>query len=154
MKEINWTKFSAVSEVFSSLAIVITLIYLAIQTQQTNEALLASSRQATMQADVEFIGAVINSPEAFANLQKSGSELSALEAGQMQNTFAAMMRVREFAWFQYQNGILDENTFRSYMAPMARWLQWEGAYETWQLFRLELDPEFAAYLDQLREAEE
>lgn len=154
MKEINWTKFSALSEVFSSLAIVVTLIYLAIQTQQTNEALLANSRQATMQADLEFISAVISSPEAFANLQAPIAELSIEEFLQMRNTFVGMVRIREFVWFQYQNGILDDNTFRSYMAPMSRWLQWEGAHDSWLQFKEEMDPEFVAYIDQRLEESE
>jgi hypothetical protein len=29
------------------------------------------------------------------------------------------LRVREFAWYQYRNGFLDETTWESYIAPTA-----------------------------------
>lgn len=147
MEEQKWAKLSAVSEIVSSVAVLVTLIYLAIQTQQTNEALIANSRQATMTADVEVIGALISNPGAFENLRKPFSELTMAEQGQTANVLAGLLRVREFAWFQYKSGVLDEVTLRSYLAPLARWLQWEGAKPTWALFSQELDPEFVAYVD-------
>jgi hypothetical protein len=147
MDEQKWSKLSAVAEIVSSIAVLVTLIYLAIQTQQTNEALIANSRQATMTADVEVIGALIGNPGAFANLQKPFSELTLAEQGQTANVLAGLLRVREFAWFQYKSGVLDEVTLRSYLAPLTRWLKWEGTKPTWTLFAQELDPEFVAYVD-------
>lgn len=145
----NWQKYSALAELLSSLAIVVTLIYLAIQTQQTNDTLLANSRQATMTADVEIVSALIGSPEAFTNMHETYENLSLLEQEQVMNAFAGLIRIREFAFFQYQNGILDENTLQSYLAPLARWLQWDSANAVWTIFREELDPEFVAYVDTL-----
>ncbi|NIR50921.1 hypothetical protein GWN28_21770 [candidate division KSB1 bacterium] len=149
MTEQGWAKFSANSEIVSSIAVVVTLIYLAIQTQQTNEALLASSREATMTADVEIVSALISNPQAFANLHEPRSELSLSEQPQTANVLVGLLRIREFAWFQYKNGVLDETTLRSYLAPLTRWLQWEGAKPTWNLFSQEIDPEFVAYVDQI-----
>ena len=42
MKSLDWTKWSAIAEIFSSVAILVTLIYLAIQTQQNTAAILGS----------------------------------------------------------------------------------------------------------------
>ena len=154
MNDNRWTKLSAISEIVSSVAVLVTLIYLAIQTQQTNEALIANSRQATMTADVEIVGALISNPEAFANLRKPYSELTLAEQGQTANVLAGLLRIREFAWFQYKSGVLDEVTLRSYLAPLARWLKWEGTKPTWEVFSQELDPEFVEYVNvMLAEAE-
>jgi len=147
MNERKWTKLSVISEIVSSVAVLVTLIYLAIQTQQTNETLIANSRQATMTADVEMIGALVSNPEAFANLRKPFSELTYVEQRQTANVFAGLLRIREFAWFQYKTGVLDEATLRSYLAPLTRWLKWDAAKPTWELFSEELDPEFVAYVD-------
>ncbi len=149
MNEQKWTKLSAISEIVSSVAVLITLIYLAIQTQQANEALIANSRQATMTADVEIVGALISNPQAFANLRKPFSELTLVEQGQNANVLAGLLRIREFAWFQYKSGVLDEVTLRSYLAPLARWLKWDGTKPTWEIFSQELDPEFVAYVDEM-----
>ena len=34
MKDVDWTKWSAIAEIFSAIAIVVTLLYLAVQTNQ------------------------------------------------------------------------------------------------------------------------
>ncbi len=91
-------------------AIVVTLIYLAVQTQQTNIALHATSREATMMADVTMLAAAIENPEVNDNLEKA--EITDIEREQLEIFLAAFLRIREFAWFQYQNDILDEATCR------------------------------------------
>jgi len=100
-----------------------------------------------MTADVEIVGALIGNPEAFSNLRKPHSELTLAEQQQTANVLAGLLRIREFAWFQYKNGVLDETTLRSYFAPLARWLKWEGAKPTWTVFSHEMDPEFVAYVN-------
>ena len=64
-------KLSAMAELVSSVAIVVTLIYLAVQTQQTNIALHAASREATMMADVTMLAAAMENPEVNVNLEKA-----------------------------------------------------------------------------------
>jgi hypothetical protein len=56
-------KIVPLTELLSSVAVIITLICLTIQTQQTNDALLATSRQTTLETDMVMIAALIASPE-------------------------------------------------------------------------------------------
>ena len=144
-------KTAAIAEIVSSIAIVLTLIYLAIQAHQTNNALLASSRQGTMAADVTIVAALINSPESWENLTAPFSELSVAEQGQVSNVLAGLLRVREYAWFQYKNGILDQATLQSYLAPIARWLELGDTRIVWEQFSQELDKEFVDYVNKLIE---
>jgi hypothetical protein len=152
MKPINWAKWSSIAQVLGSVATVTTLIYLAVQAQQTTSALRANSRQATMTADVAVIAAAIGAPQAWANLHRPFAELSFEEQEQATNVLAGLLRVREFAWFQYKNGILDEAALRSYLAPMTRWFQWGDTMTVWRQFSTEFDPEFVAYVDQMLRA--
>jgi hypothetical protein len=146
-------KIAAIAEIVGSVAIVVTLGYLAVQTRQTNNALLANSRQATMSADVAMITAAIQAPEAWANLRRPYSELSPQERDQAANVLAGLIRVREYAWFQYKNGVMDEPTLRSYMAPVTRWLRFGDTPATvWQEFSPEWDPEFVAYVEMLKDS--
>ena len=102
MKPIDWAKWSAIAQVFGSVGMVITLIYLAVQAQQTTSALLANSRQATMTADVTVIAAAIGAPRSWTNLHKPFAELTLEEQEQTTNLLAGLLRVREYAWFQYK----------------------------------------------------
>jgi len=143
-------KIAPLAEIISSVAIVLTLIYLAIQTQQTNSALVANSRQATMLADMTLISALIANPEAMGNTRRPFNELTGAEQDQLGNVLAGVLRSREFAWLQYQEGILDEATFASYMETPIRWIREDEAFRYyWEYFSASANPEFKSYVDSL-----
>lgn len=141
-------KLAPLAEIISSVAILITLVYLAIQTQQTNEALLANSREVIMMADLSLITTVIEHPEVNARAQMPMSGLTFEEREQVGNAIAGMVRNREFAWFQYQNGIMDRQAMESYMGTLVRWINYgEVPRYYWDLFAKEIDPEFVSYVE-------
>ena len=55
------------------------------------------------------------------------------------------LRMREFAWFQYQNGILDEAAWESYISTSGYMLRTESARSILATPG-RMDPEFAAYM--------
>ncbi len=59
----NWTKASAAAEILSSVAILATLVYLAIEIQQSAEATQANTRQAILASDQQFLELLVDSPE-------------------------------------------------------------------------------------------
>jgi len=113
MKTIDWTKWSALAEIISSVAILITLLYLAIQTQQNTDAVQATVRQAMLSEDRESLYKLIEYP----SLNKR-TELSEDEEVQTIAFIIAFVRMRENHWLQYQNGVLDEATWLSYREPL------------------------------------
>jgi len=58
----NWTKLSAISEILSSVAILVTLIYLGVQTQQNADAIQADTRQEILAADQQFLMSFVADP--------------------------------------------------------------------------------------------
>jgi hypothetical protein len=141
---------SAIAEIVSSIAIVITLAYLAVQTSQTNEALRANSRQATMETEVSIILASLNHPDS-ASAPVAPSDVGAYRRMLL---LAATARLREFSWYQYQNGILDEELWRTYARTTARLFGDEYGNQVWASFESELDPQFVAYMNNLIEERE
>jgi hypothetical protein len=77
--------------------------------------LLGNFRQAMMEADFAYLTMAIDYPEAVANIL----EEPAIESRQEYSLITTLVRSREFAWFQYQNGIMDETTFKSYMSTLS-----------------------------------
>ena len=59
----NWTMIAVIAEILSSAAVLVTLIYLAVQTRQNADAIQANTRQAILDADQQLIMAVMASPE-------------------------------------------------------------------------------------------
>jgi len=84
---------AAYAEIVSSIAIVLTLIYLAVQTQQmrnqtaqmavqteqTNNILLSSSRQATLEGDLAILELIADHPEYGLLSRISDRELTEIE---------------------------------------------------------------------------
>ena len=52
MKNMNWTKWASIAEIISSVAILVTLLYLAIQTEQNTDAINSQSRQSLAEGAV------------------------------------------------------------------------------------------------------
>ena len=145
-------KLAPLAEIISSIAIVATLIYLSIQTEQTNSALVANSRQSTLMADMTLIAALISNPEVMGNTQRPFEELSFAEKDQLGNALAGVLRSREFAWLQYKNGVLDGPTFDSYMETPIRWIKENEAFKVyWDIFSPTVNPEFRSYVNDLLE---
>lgn len=140
------------AEVISSIVIVVTLIYLVKQTRQTNKALLANSRQTTMITDVQFLLELMKHPEVKWTKNEYGAPEVSDERVSAARATVAYIRIREFAWFQYRSGILDDAAWRSIMAPTARVLGSEIGAESWALYRDELDAGFVAFCEELTDA--
>jgi hypothetical protein len=136
----KWEKLAVIAEIVSSIAILATLAYLAVQTQQNANALLAISRQATMEGEVALLSSMIAYPVDF------GTEIdrSDNEALRFSTFLLLALKVREFAWFQYQAGLLDEATWRSYMEPVPFMFSTRSARRVLNNFGG--DPAFKAYL--------
>lgn len=136
-------KTAVIGEIVSSVAIVITLAYLAVQTSQTNIALRADSRQAAMETEVSILMGLLDHPEAIV------SEVDPEGLWKKRQVFAALARLREFNCCQYRNGILDDAIWESYANTIARLFRDEYGREFWGGLAGELDADFYAYMTTL-----
>ena len=126
----NWTKLSAASEILSSVAILITLIYLAIETQQNADAIMANTRQEILAADQAFLMEMSKLPNIEEIRYKQ--ELTEAESGQLGFMLITFVRMRESNWTQYQNGVLDEDTWRSYRNSIVAMMSTPNGKKFWQ----------------------
>ena len=136
----NWTKISAITEIVSSVAILATLGYLAIQTQQNTAALVSASRQQSLNSELELLRMRLDYPET-----ANGYADDAL-FHRRGITTAALFRIREHQWFQLQDGQLDKASFRSYLQLLVNSLRNDqDAKILWDQFVAEgtLNSEFA-----------
>ncbi len=146
-------RISAYAEIVSSVAIVVTLVYLTIETRQNTEALMANSRQAALNGDLVILSNAMVNPEVGATLfgGQPGQPDQSAEDIRRRALVIAFLRVREFVWFQYQTGQMDEETWGSYMRPALAVLGTPEAMDVFNSYNG--NPEFIAYVeDFLRKA--
>jgi hypothetical protein len=112
----NWEAVSAISELVGSGAILVTLIYLALQIRQNTASVQASTRQALLQEDQLFISRGMDDPELI--LLRFKPDLSDEEKVRVNTYLITFFRIRESNWLQYRSGVLDEATWASYRGAL------------------------------------
>ena len=128
----NITKVAAWSELVSSIAVLATLVYLAVQVQQNTSAINALTQQAMVDADLALLNAWSASPRLSLGLAGQG-ELTDAEKITTYFGLAAFSRSREFHWIQYQNGLLDETTWQAYRNPIPIMSDAKRARDVWPI---------------------
>jgi hypothetical protein len=111
-------RLSAWSEILSSIAILITLVYLAIQTSQNAdqirqnvEATKASTRQQILSTDITFLRDILENPDITSVQYKEN--LTNAEKTMLASQYTMFLRQRENNWIQFKNGALDHESLLS-----------------------------------------
>ena len=135
----NWTKWSAIAEILSSVAIVGTLIYLAVQTRQNTDAMQASTQQTMLMADLAVLDLAPN-----RNLS-SRVVLTDDEKVELETFLIALVRSREFEWFQYRRAQLGQDLWESYLQGLVSNLSYPRTRAWWgYVSKSAFDREFVA----------
>ena len=151
MNKVDWTKWSAIAEIVSSIAILITLIYLTIQTQQNSEAILASSRNAMIANDIAVSQQILENPSIELSWLKTSH--TSEELSQLESWLIELVRTREHQWFQYRDGLLDEQIWEAYLTAVPVVLSYPITRTWWNFVKNDyFDHDFVQAMDErLRE---
>ena len=147
----TWTKMSALAEILSSVAILATLVYLAIEIQQNAEATQADVRQAMLASDQQFLELLVEDPDL--NLLWYKTELTDEERVRLSYLLITQLRMRENNWLQYESGILDGETWQTYRGSLVAVLSARQTRAWWKNFGVEriFDLRFVSLVDRLLE---
>ncbi len=145
----NWTKASSIAEILSSVAILITLVYLVVEIQQNSKATQADTRQAILDSDQQYLELLVDSPEL--NLLQYKADLSDEERIRLSYLLTTFVRMRESNWLQYKNGTLDDETWQTYRLSLIAQLSAPQTRLWWQNFGVErvFDSQFISLVDEL-----
>ena len=145
----NSSKINEWLTLVANIAVVGGIIFLAIEVRQNNELLRSESRQALVTNDVASLAANFQNADVFAKLV-SEAEMSAEDQLRLSFMFALDLRNREFEYFQYINGLLDEQTWLAYRHVILI-NHSTGLGRAWwdEIGRGIVDPEFAELIDEL-----
>ena len=125
----NWTKWSSIAEIFSSIAILVTLVFLTIQIQQNNANLQAATRDSVANTDIDSLRGVVERPELWLTLVKPN--LTDAEAISLTAYLTSILRQGERSWFQYQSGALDEAAWSSYQIALFNTFSFTQSRKYW-----------------------
>ena len=137
----SMTDVATWGQLISSAAVLVTLIYLSIQTRQTATLLRSESRQSLINGDLQILRNVIDFPEIQIDMDAE-DELTLEQKHRLWAHLMAFMRTREHQWLQYQNGVLDQETWAAYQKAISIALGSERCHAWWKEFGAAFDTTF------------
>ena len=100
----------------ANLGVLAGIVFLAFEIRQNSEALLAGSRQDLLAADLQLLDNLMDYPQLY-NPGNTGN-LTGEDLSRRDIYFVSVLRIREYAWQQYRNGLVDRDTLESYLEPL------------------------------------
>ena len=128
----NWNKWTAISEIASSIAILVTLGYLAVQTQQNTVALNAQSRTSLFELHKGVMDHLIQNP-AIVTSWDQPQPLTDAQKVTLGMWLFEFVGQREYMWLQYQSGIVDEQTMETMISDIDQLLVHRRLLDWWNL---------------------
>lgn len=145
---IDRSKLADFSEIISSVAILITLIYLTIEINQNTNALNAQSRETVLVAAQEELRIFMENPQLGQNLS-STSPLTTEEQIELDAILTIVLRTREFSWLQYQDGTIDKLQWETEYAVLLAILDAQRTRQWWGVMgRHVFGQNFVSFIDQ------
>lgn len=144
MMKAKLQEYALIAEIIGAASIVASLLFVGFQIQQNSEAQLAGSRQNLLEADLSVLDNLIDHPNLYnpANADSlEGDEINRRDA-----YWVSILRIREFAWQQYKNDFLDEESLKSYLEPLRFIFDSEAGREFLLTGEFRGDPEFDEYV--------
>ena len=143
----NLPRFSALAELLSSIAILVTLIYLTVEIQQNTQAIEATSRQAILDTAVSILAFAIENPALELNMVKP--DLTPEESLQLSAyLFTHFVRTRTM-WQQYQAGALVEDAWLAVEATFVDTISHTQSRKWWDAFHRDAGGDFIDHMNPL-----
>lgn len=143
--------WASIGSLISSVAVLISLIYLAIQVRQAERNQQASIRQgrATRVVDIILAAGDPSYADALSKGTAGTADITRAEFGQFTAVYGAFLASAEDTFLQHREGLLSESMFASFRESWRKTLAQPGVRALWQLRRHAFEAGFAALMDEL-----
>lgn len=143
----RWTKWSSIAELLSSIAILVTLVFLTIEIRQNTVAIQANSLDGALAGDLRLLDNLVQDPDLWFLYYKD--ELTDADKVRLYHHLAAFMRVQERNWLLHRSGALDEAEFATYQSGFVGTLLAPNPRKWWGNLQATTNPGFASYINEI-----
>ena len=143
--------WASIGSLISSVAVLISLIYLGLQVHQAERNQQASIRQgrATRAVDIILAAGEPSYAEALPKGTAGDAAITPAEFGQFTAIYGAFLASAEDTFLQYKEGLLSEAVFASFGESWRQTLAQPGVRALWKLRRHGFEAGFAVFMDKL-----
>jgi hypothetical protein len=150
----SWEAISAVGEIVGAAAVVISLVYLAVQVRQNTRSARAASFHAVTDS-FNQLNSLLAHDESLARIFQVGlqglGQLDPVQRTRFEFFVLAASRIFETLFYQSRQGIGEKALWKAEEATMRSLLSNPGIREWWKSNPFRFTPEFRAYVERLIE---
>ena len=150
--DMNWDAIGAIGEIVGALAVVMTLIYLAVQIKQNSRVSRSVAIQGWATTSALEKSVIFTDPEFAAFLLKGSSDYDQLDPTEKlryRNYAIQVINSFELLYFQWQNGTIDKTYFLGKEESYLHSIQQKGFRRVWeQSATQQWDPRFIKYVNE------
>ncbi|MBN2566287.1 MAG: hypothetical protein JXB46_11310 [Candidatus Eisenbacteria bacterium] len=146
----NWEATGAVAAIASSVAVIVSLVYLAVQIRQNTRATRASTYQSVVMHGGAMLRSLMEHPELADLLLKGGESLANLtpaEAVRFASFASSVSRNFDSLYYRARRGTLERGQWAGFDSFLREVLESRGLVEWWQAHKHVFDGEFASHVD-------
>ncbi len=146
-------ELGSLGELIGSIAVLATLIYLAVQVRQNNISTRIQSNHAINQKTSDFLKALYTNSEAYEvwiRGRSSFKELDKADAFKFEMIMYDAFGNFHEQWYQYRSGVTDENQFSRVLSMIRMYMSIRGIVEVWEHIdeRYPFDHEFVEFIQE------
>ena len=130
----NWEAIGAIGEIIGAAAVVITLIYLAVQIKNSTKVARSSTRQAIAELSMAAGSDIIKDKDLAEIFIKDlkGAELGEADRVRLYARSYVGMRIWENIHYQYLSGMLAEDEWQGFRLNLKAILEWKSLQTYWE----------------------
>ena len=147
----NWEAFGAIAEMIGSLAVLVTLIYLAFQVRQASKIAMSSSTNHARAGVSDTLSAISGDTETAKTYTTGMVDPESLELYQRVRfdlIIFQTLRVTETAFFEGQDGLIRAELWESQWRGERKILRTKGGRESWARQRDLMSETFMRWVDE------
>lgn len=146
----NWDAISAVSEAIGAVAVVVTLIYLALQIRQNTKAVRGTTLDAITNKLRDELRWSSDIADVWRKVLESPDDMTFNDSWQLSEWMTAAFMARQNEWHQYQQGLVDREVWLSVQNAIRILMGIEWTKQWWQDYgRRNHIPSFVAEVDRI-----
>jgi len=149
MRKLDLPGWAAISEIVASVAVVITLLFVAYSIKRNTDEVHSSNTNFLYQLDTQITADLSRHPGLSSMLVKvaQNEALSEIEKTQYLNLQHRSLTVWEIAWTQYRGGLLAFDEWADWDHYLSGSVKAELPQDWWIEIRSTYKPEFAQHVD-------
>ena len=147
----NWDAISAIAEMIAAVAVIVSLLYLAIQVSQNTHALKRQGQQSARERFLMDLDRTTNTridAEIFRNGLNDFDSMSPDDQGCFHSKMHPLIHGFHHAWDMHRAGLVPDIELEAMRNLMISYLMTTGAQQWWAMHKTVAPPDIVSYLDE------